>query len=126
MDINGDGHSDVVTLCDKTLRLVPNDRTTRPYLFWALQSRRARAHIEQEATGSSQSMRNISQDKIRAIEIPCPPPDRQTAIVEVLEGVRQTERIARRRLQALTRLRMGLMHDLLTGRRRVNLDPVAV
>lgn len=60
-------------LSDKTLRLVIDERRAdKEYLVFALRSARARKHIEHFATGTSDSMRNISQDTISSIPMKLP------------------------------------------------------
>ncbi|MCF6251319.1 MAG: restriction endonuclease subunit S [Methylococcaceae bacterium] len=70
-------------LSDKTLRLVCNEEQILPdYLLYALRWPEARLHIEANATGSSDSMRNISQKTIRTIPIPLPDKKTQQEIVD--------------------------------------------
>jgi len=58
-------------LSDKTLRLVVNEEKVFPdYLLTALKLPEARTHIENNATGTSDSMRNISQKTIHSIPVP--------------------------------------------------------
>jgi type I restriction enzyme S subunit len=60
-------------LSDKTLRLVIDEsRASKQYLLFALRSQKARNHIEHFATGTSHSMRNISQDVITSIPLCLP------------------------------------------------------
>ncbi|HEX2830810.1 MAG TPA: restriction endonuclease subunit S [Burkholderiales bacterium] len=73
-------------LSDKTLRLVPKRNVLHaPFLLYALRTASARAHIEQSATGTSFSMRNISQEKIAATPIPLPPIADQRRIAALLD-----------------------------------------
>jgi len=58
-------------LSDKTLRLVVNEAKALPdYLLTVLKLPEARTYIENNATGTSDSMRNISQKTINAIPVP--------------------------------------------------------
>lgn len=60
-------------LSDKTLRLVIDEgRASKEYLLFALRAPKARRHIEHYATGTSDSMRNISQGVIASIPIDLP------------------------------------------------------
>jgi type I restriction enzyme S subunit len=60
-------------LSDKTLRLVPDTDVVIPkFLLASLKTRVARAFIEENATGTSDSMKNISQQTIRSIPIRIP------------------------------------------------------
>ncbi len=62
-------------LPDKLWRFVWSEpRTVEPLYVWqVLQSRRVRKDIEDLATGSSGSMKNISQVKFLGLELPVPP-----------------------------------------------------
>lgn len=61
-------------LSDKTLRLLlDTNRCDADYIVQVLRLPEARAHLEGNATGSSNSMRNISQGTLRATPIPLPP-----------------------------------------------------
>ena len=91
-------------LSDKTLRLVVDEeRASKDFLLFALRSRAARDHIEEYATGTSDSMRNISHGVIRSIPIPLPDLDTQKAIALSLK--RQFAEIDRARTAAKTQLR---------------------
>jgi len=59
-------------LSDKSLRLIPRSGVTPSWLLAALRSRPARTQIEVLATGTKESMRNISQAKLRRVEVPVP------------------------------------------------------
>ncbi len=66
---------------DKTLRLlVNNELADKEYLMFAIRSRCAREFIENNATGTSDSMRIISQDTITAIPISLPPLEQQRSV----------------------------------------------
>ena len=83
-------------LSDKTLRLIVDEEQVLPdYLLNILKWPEARAHIEHNATGTSDSMRNISQKTINTIPIPLISKDRQQTIVErfqsIAEEVQQIE-----------------------------------
>lgn len=72
-------------LSDKSLRLVPQMNVDPPWLQTFLRSRPARLQIEVLATGTKESMRNISQAKLREVAIPVPPPEEQVRIVAEVE-----------------------------------------
>lgn len=74
-------------LSDKTLRLIVDEsRVNKDYLLLALRSARARSHIENHATGTSDSMRNISQDVIKGIPLWLPLLDEQRQISDRLKA----------------------------------------
>ncbi|MCS6303764.1 MAG: hypothetical protein H8K07_08870 [Nitrospira sp.] len=84
-------------LSDKTLRLVVNEKLVDPdYLVQALRMPEAREHIEQNATGTSDSMRNISQEALRATPVRLPSLTIQRQIAKRARDVESTVR----RLQA--------------------------
>lgn len=74
-------------LSDKTLRLIIDEsRASKDYLLYALRSSQAREHIEHFATGTSDSMRNISQDVIKAIPVWLPSLTDQRQIAALLKA----------------------------------------
>lgn len=78
-------------LSDKTLRIIPNEGVvSKSYLEIALRHSRARKFIEENATGTSSSMKNISQEIIRKIPIPIPDLVEQQRIAKLLEERRRT------------------------------------
>jgi type I restriction enzyme S subunit len=68
-------------LSDKSLRLVPNSCVLPDWLVISLRAGPARRYIKSVATGTSDSMRNISQPKLRAVQVTLPPLDTQTQLV---------------------------------------------
>lgn len=91
-------------LSDKTLRLVVDEtRASKDFLLFALRSKDARDHIEEFATGTSDSMRNISHGVIRAIPIPLPSLDLQKEIARRLK--RQFAEVDQARIAAAAQLK---------------------
>jgi restriction endonuclease S subunit len=69
-------------LSDKTLRLVIDENRVHPdYMLNVLKLPEARSYIEKNATGTSNSMRNISQKNIKAVPIPLPTLKQQSDLV---------------------------------------------
>lgn len=107
-------------LSDKTWRVVllEDDIQTRTWLLYALNSPPVRAELRRRATGTSGSMKNISQDAYLDIRVPVPPPEERGWIGKVLAtwqgGLDRIQAL----LAAKRRLRRGLMQQLLTGTRR--------
>lgn len=76
-------------LPDKLWRFVwPESRQVEPLFLWrALQDRKVRKAIEDKATGSSGSMKNISQEKFLSIALPIPPMDAQRPFTDRFQVV---------------------------------------
>ncbi len=72
-------------LSDKSMRLLVRQGVDKAWLHLALSSPEARAQMSQVATGTSDSMRNISQEKVRAVRLCVPPFDDQLRIVAEVE-----------------------------------------
>ncbi len=75
-------------LSDKTLRLVfDQNQVESDYLLYALRWPEARKHIEANATGTSDSMRNISQKTINTIPIALVDKKLQKEIIEIEQNI---------------------------------------
>jgi type I restriction enzyme, S subunit len=72
-------------LSDKSLRLVPSDRLNSRWLYYLLSSPAVRREISRRATGTKDSMRNISQETLASIHVQVPPLAEQDRIVATLE-----------------------------------------
>src|ERR1017187_7928334 len=103
-------------LCDKTLRLRVDERSvpTR-YIQIILGLAEVRRQIEIAATGTSGSMKNISQQSIRQLMIPLGSPEDVKCIVEVDILHEDRTSALRREAEGLRLLKQGLMDDLLMG-----------
>lgn len=77
-------HDDLI-LSDKSLRLRTAAGVDRRWMLYALRSRPARDQIERLATGTKESMRNISQAKLRSLHVSLPPAEEQIRIAEEVE-----------------------------------------
>ena len=102
-------------LCDKTLRMrVDPRRAMTDFVFRQFQQPSARRHIEVHATGTSGSMKNISQPSIRSLKIQLPPLPQQRKIARILTTldnvIAQTEAL----IAKYQAIKQGLMHDLFT------------
>lgn len=107
-------------LSDKSLRLVPKEGLDPAWLQIFLRSRLARAQIEVLATGTKQSMRNISQSKLRGIRVAVPPPEEQVRIVAEVErqisDLVACERSAAAGLEVSAALRRSVLKAAFEGR----------
>ncbi|AUY49231.1 restriction endonuclease subunit S [Streptomyces sp. CB01881] len=72
-------------LSDKSLRLVPSESIDKRWLVHFLSSPVARDFISKAATGTKDSMRNISQQALLEMPIAVPPLAEQQRIVDTLE-----------------------------------------
>ena len=101
-------------LSDKTLRLLTNEALVCPsYLLQILRMPEARIHIEGNATGTSSSMRNISQDTIQATPIPLIPLEAQRRFAQRLceadAAVREAKSATQAQLSEIERLPARLL-----------------
>ena len=75
-------------LSDKSMRLLVRPEVDRAWLQAALSSREVRAQLSAVATGTSDSMRNISQDKVKAARLRVPGLEQQQRIAAMIEEQR--------------------------------------
>ena len=103
-------------LCDKTLRLNPRlELVSHDYLLETLLSDIVRVQIEDAASGTSGSMKNISQASIGALQIPIMPRDRQNEWTATLAESRRVARLASQLHAQLRALRAAMMSELVSG-----------
>ncbi|OGB21784.1 MAG: hypothetical protein A3I66_15105 [Burkholderiales bacterium RIFCSPLOWO2_02_FULL_57_36] len=105
-------------LSDKVLRLVvPND--SKRWINYALKLPSVRKAIEESSSGNQLSMRNISQDKLRSIEIPLAPHPEQKRIADKLDTVLARVDACRERLNRvpliLKRFRQSVLAAGMSG-----------
>lgn len=100
-------------LADKTLRLVPSSKLDPDFLVVAMALKSARTHLTSSATGTSASMFNVSQDRIRETPIPLPGLDRQREVSSAVLSVRANADAARAEAARLRGTRSGLLEGLL-------------
>jgi len=68
-------------LSDKSLRLIPRDGVSTAYLHRVLSAPDARRQLSERATGTKDSMRNISQASLLTIQVPTATADGQASVV---------------------------------------------
>ena len=108
-------------LSDKTLRLVPTSpEVSSRYSLYALRIPVVRRFFARNATGTSDSMRNLSQAKFRATPIPFPSATEQARIVEDIERrlslVTALESAINTNLARADRLRQAILKRAFEGR----------
>lgn len=93
---------DNLMLPDKILRVKYNREIVDPrYLLYALRTKSTREHIERQATGTSDSMRNLSQPKLSAVPIPLAPLAEQKRIADKLDRLLAAVDTCKARLDAI-------------------------
>ena len=106
-------------LSDKTLRLNFKEGQNKAFFFYMLTQSWVRSQIQVAATGTSMSMKNISQLSLKILKVKQPPTTEQAEISQrVYEAGRQI-REETLLLEKIKKQKAGLMDDLLTGRVRV-------
>lgn len=106
-------------LSDKSLRLVPRRDVSPRWLLYYLRGQRARRYLESMATGTKDSMRNISQASLRNLPVPVAPLREQERITATIDeqfsrldaGVATLERVGKN----LRRLRTAVLQAAATG-----------
>ena len=117
------GHPQRLLLSDKTLRLIVDEgRASPPFVCLLLQSHIARKQIEVNGTGSSGSMKNISQAEIRDLLLPWPSLAEQRRICESSRAIADRIAVEAVGLLKLRQLKQGIIEDLLSGRVSVHKD----
>ena len=103
-------------LPDKVLRLKVREHVVDPaFLLQALRLPAVRNHFEANATGTSDSMRNLSQPKLEAAPVLLPPLNEQRRIVAKLEALQSRSRRARESLEAVPPLLKKLRQCVLAA-----------
>ncbi|MEU5785875.1 hypothetical protein [Micromonospora lupini] len=106
-------------LSDKSLRLVPASGIDKAWLLNVLASPFVRRQISTRASGQQDSMRNISQQTLLAIDLPIPPVAEQRRIVDALEEylvrVQSSQQGVRRAMMRLEILRGSLRQAVVCG-----------
>lgn len=100
-------------LADKTLRLIPSSKLDPDFLVVAMALKSARGHLTSSATGTSASMFNISQERIRETPIPLPEIERQKKVSSAVLSVRATADATHAEAARLREVRASLLAGLL-------------
>ncbi|MFD4908345.1 restriction endonuclease subunit S domain-containing protein [Kitasatospora purpeofusca] len=100
-------------LADKTLRLIPSSKLDPDFLVVAMALKLARTHLMDSASGTSASMVNVSQDRIRETPIPLPDLDRQREVSSAVLSVRANADAVRAETARLRDTRSSLLAGLL-------------
>jgi type I restriction enzyme, S subunit len=105
-------------LSDKILRLVV-DAASKSWIMWFLRSPQGRRQIEAYASGNQLSMRNISQEALRRIQLPFPDPKTRVERIEGLEAafasINRVDAEAMRARALLERLESAILAKAFRG-----------
>lgn len=106
-------------LSDKSLRLTPRSDVHPAWLWRALQAPSARRQISALATGTKDSMRNISQGALLSVRLPVAIPSQQEAALRAYQAVLDQTDAANASLEAahirLVTLRRALLSAAFSG-----------
>ena len=80
-----------LTMPDLIFRLVTNERMTPIFLWQLINNREFRPVIQGISGGSAKSMSNISKERLKNIEVICPPISEQKKLEGVLEQVNKSK-----------------------------------
>jgi type I restriction enzyme, S subunit len=115
-------------LSDKSLRLKVAANVDPAWLRWALSSPRVRREISMVATGTSDSMRNISQAKLKQLRLTVPPYDEQRRVAAYIRSkvadVRDLDNMIVTASARAAALRSSVVTSHLLGRVLVRPRPV--
>jgi len=92
------------------------------FLTCVLNSERVRKQAKSATKGATN--RNLHLEDIKNFRIPLPPIQEQQKIAEILSTIDKKLELERKRKEKLEKIKKGLMNDLLTGRKRVNVEKV--
>lgn len=89
------------------------------WLNYLLNTKQYRDAVRATATGTSNSMKNISKERLLDIEIPRPPISEQENIAAVLSEVDELINLIEKQISKKKAIKQGAMQELLTGKRRL-------
>lgn len=106
-------------LCDKTWRLHPKEEVNPDWLVAILKHPHARRQIEANATGTSDSMKNIAKRDFRNVVVPRPSKTEQKEIARVLNTIDAQSDALKDKVGALIEAKRSVLQNLLTGKIRI-------
>jgi len=89
------------------------------WLSYVLSSAAYKHKLKEAATGTSGSMKNISQGALLALRVPWPDPREQFAIANTLSDMDDEIAATKVKLAKARQLKQGMLQELLTGRVRL-------
>ncbi|HLB69412.1 MAG TPA: restriction endonuclease subunit S [Candidatus Methanoperedens sp.] len=109
---------DVAISQDLTGVIIKKDKVNADYIYWVLLANLNK--LKSLAQGST--IKGILKDDLANLKIPLPPLPEQRRIAEILSAVDRKLELERRRKEKLSRVKKGLMNELLTGRKRLKVE----
>jgi restriction endonuclease S subunit len=103
------------------LEIQESSGCSKKWLNNALNSQVAKTRIRDASTGTSDSMRNISQSNFCEIDILVPPLDIQQQQSDLIDSLLRRKQIIATKLEIHLLLKAALSADLLSGRKRVSI-----
>lgn len=100
-------------------RFMSDDCVNARWLAYLLSSRPYRGLLQDSATGTSGSMKNISKGVLLSLQISYPAIEEQTAIATILSDMDSELAALESRRDKARQLKQGMMQELLTGRIRL-------
>jgi len=89
------------------------------WLNYLLNTQQYRDSVRATATGTSNSMKNISKERLLEIKIPHPPIVEQKYIASVLADLDELIQLVQKQISKKKALKQGAMQELLTGKKRL-------
>lgn len=89
------------------------------WLNYLLNTKQYRDAVRATATGTSNSMKNISKERMLDIKIPLPPISEQEDIAAALSEVDELINLVDKQISKKKVIKQGAMQELLTGKRRL-------
>ncbi len=106
-------------LNQRVAKIIPKQEIDARFLLYYLHSRVFLKQIYAKAGGTKQA--NISTSDILESPFPLPALDEQIRIASILDSMEKVEVTLENELEGLKRLKSALLHDLVTGKVRVNI-----
>ncbi|MGB4588045.1 MAG: restriction endonuclease subunit S, partial [Clostridiaceae bacterium] len=96
-----------------------NSNLNCKWLNYMLNTYKYRKIIKDAATGTSNTMKNISKDQILSIKVPYPDPKEQNEITTILSDIDNLINLLSKLISKKKNIKRVLMQELLTGRKRL-------
>jgi type I restriction enzyme, S subunit len=94
-----------------------NDNHSRPFFYFLLRSKAVQDQVQLHTVG--QAVRGINIGDVKKIAFGLPRKDEQKAISARLQSIQRNLDATENQLRKLHALKVGVMQDLLTGKKRV-------